>query len=251
MRPLLSKKTRPEVVADCTDYQLVADVTNATKHRVLNRDTSEGPPIVRAAEDVEEVTVITRYEDEQGEYADARTLVMVKCSDGVRRNLDTALTNVLNFWGEELKRLGVVDYTQRPVPEPPGSRFVPRSEARPLNFEILQGLRWRQKFQLLKFDFSKGCSAPVDLSDVVKLEMKIYKPRYVVDIVGNLPGFAEPIKCSTELSEEQSFAVAALKTDAEREAYKNRLLVERQQEIRDAITAALQARTKGPSRTGR
>jgi hypothetical protein len=59
-----------------------------------------------------------------------------------------------------------------------------------------------------------------------------------------LPGFAEPIKCSIELSEEQSFAVAALKTDAEREAYKNRLLVERPQEIRDAITAALQARTK-------
>ena len=66
--PQRYKKTRAEVVADCPDYRLVADVTNATKHRVLDRDTSEGPPIVTAAEDVEEVTVITRYEDEQGEY---------------------------------------------------------------------------------------------------------------------------------------------------------------------------------------
>ena len=74
--------------------------------------------------------------------------------------------------------------------------------------------------------------------------MKIYKPRYVVDIVENLPGVTEPIKCSIELTEEQSLAVAALKTDAEREAFKDRLLTERQQEIRDAITAALQARTQ-------
>jgi hypothetical protein len=100
----------------------------------------------------------------------------------------------------------------------------------------------KQNLQLLKFDSSKGCSDSIDLSDVTKLEMRIYKPRYVVDIVGNLPGLTEPIKCSIELTEEQSLAVAALKTDAEREAFKDRLLTERQQEIRDAITAALQAR---------
>jgi hypothetical protein len=98
----------------------------------------------------------------------------------------------------------------------------------------------------MKFDHSTGCSAPIDLSDM-KLEMRIYKPNYVIDIVGNSPVLSEPIKLSIELTEEQSLAFALLKTDAERDAYKNRLFIERQQEIRNAITAALLAQTKGTS----
>jgi glyoxylase-like metal-dependent hydrolase (beta-lactamase superfamily II) len=39
--PQRYKKTRAEVAADCPDYRLVADVTNATKHRVLDRDFEE------------------------------------------------------------------------------------------------------------------------------------------------------------------------------------------------------------------
>jgi hypothetical protein len=240
-------KTRPQVVADCPDYRLVADVTNATKHRILDRDTSEGPPIVNSAEDIDEITVVTRYEDEQGEYADARTLVFVNCHDGVRRDLDTALTNVLNYWGNELKRWGIVDFAPRRLSEPPGTRFVPRSEAQSPNFEIVQGLRWKQMMQLQKFDPSKGSSAPIDLTGVTNLEFKIYKPRYSVDITMNSPDLSEPVRCSIDFTEEQSFAVAALKTDAERNAYVKSVLAERQKAVRDAITATLQARSKAQS----
>ncbi len=102
--PVQHKKNRKQVVVECPDYRLVADVTNAAKHRTVDRDTSEGPPLVRSAEDIEETTIIVRYQDDQGDYTDARTLVFINCSDGVRRNLDTALTNVMNYWVTELKR---------------------------------------------------------------------------------------------------------------------------------------------------
>jgi hypothetical protein len=42
-------KTRAQVVADCPDYRLVADVVNVTKHGTLTRPTSEGPPLVDSA----------------------------------------------------------------------------------------------------------------------------------------------------------------------------------------------------------
>ena len=240
-------KTRAQVVAECPDYRLVADVANATKHRSLDRDTSEGPPLVKSAEDIEETTIITRYADEQGEYTDAKTLVFVDCNDGVRRNLDTALTNVLNYWGSELKRLDIVDYVPREAPELWGNRVIPRSEARVYNKEIIQGLRFKERLKLLKFDPSKGCAVPIDLTGA-KIEYRIYKPRHSVDITLNSPGLDEPIRHTIDLTEEQSFAVAELKTDAERTSYINSVILERRKEISDVVAATLKERTKARSR---
>jgi hypothetical protein len=240
-------KTRAQVVAECPDYRLVADVTNATKHRTLDRDTSEGPPLVKSAEDIEETTVVTRYADEQGEYTDARTLVFVSCNDGALRNLDIALTNVLNYWGSELKRLDIVAYVPREAPELSGARVVLRSQARVYNKEIIQGLRFKERLQLMKFDAVKGCAVPIDLTGA-KIEYRIYKPRYSVNITLNSPGLDEPIKHTLDLTEEQSFAVAELKTDAERISYINSVILERRKEISDIMAATLNERTKALDR---
>jgi hypothetical protein len=242
-------KTRAQVVADCPDYRLVADVVNVTKHGTLTRPTSEGPPLVDSADDIEERTIITRYEDEQGEYSDPRTLVFVNCSDGVCRNLDTALTTVLNYWGGELKRLGIVKYTVRDAPEMPGTRFVPRVEARAHNLEATQGLRWKQTWQLRKFDVSKGHSVPIDLKDK-KIEFRIYKPPRSVDIMVELPGGGEAIKFSVDLTEEQSLALLALKTVAEREAFLKPIVDEQRNKISEAINTTLKTRTEAAAVTG-
>jgi len=229
-------KTRAQVVVGCPEYRLVADVTNATKHRTLIRDTSEGPPLVKSAEDVEEITIVTRFEDEQGEYTDTQSVVFINCTDGVRRNLDTALTRVLNYWGNELKRWDIVNYVPRNAPELPGTRYVPRSLARVQTKEIIQGLRFTQRIQLMRFDASKGCAVPIDLTGA-NIEYTIYKPRYSVDITVKSPNLDEPIKCSLDLTDEQSLAVAALKTDAERRSYINAVITEHRKEISDAMAA--------------
>ena len=131
----------------------------------------------------------------------------------------------------------------RSAPEPPGTRLVPRSEARAHNKEIVQGLRFEQTLQLMTFDASKGCAVPIDLTGA-KLEYRIYKPRYSVDITVKSPGLDEPIRCSIDLTEEQSLAVTALTTDAERTSYINSIIVEHRKEISDAMAASLEARTK-------
>jgi hypothetical protein len=97
--------------------------------------------------------------------------------------------------------------------------------------------------QLMTFDPTKGCAVPMDLTGA-KLEYRIYKPRYSVDIAVNAPSLDEPIRCSIDLTEEQSFAVAALKTDAERTSFINAVMMERREEINKAIATTLEARTK-------
>jgi len=240
--PVTHKKTRKQVVVECPDYRLVADVTNAAKHHDVTMPTSEGPSLVRSAEDIEETTIVVRYQDEQGDYTDVRTFVFIDCSDGVRRNLDAALTNVLNYWGSELKRLGIIsNCVPRNAPELPGSRLVPRDETRTQNREMVQGLRFKQIVQLMTFDPSKGCAVPMDLTGA-KLEYNIYKPSYTVNITVNSPSLDGPIKCSIVLTEEQSLALAALKTEGERNLYINTVVAERREEINNAIAATLEAR---------
>ena len=83
--------------------------------------------MISSAKDIEERTVVTEYEDDEGIYTDARTVVMIHCQDGVCRSFDPALTGVLNYWGREVERITGVDYSPRATPETPGARFVPRS----------------------------------------------------------------------------------------------------------------------------
>src|SRR5258708_2384538 len=86
--PASLARTRSQAFLECADYRLIADVTNVTKHKILTRSTSEGAPLVSSADAIHELIVITRYEDEAGEYLDARVQVVVDCDDGTTRNLD-------------------------------------------------------------------------------------------------------------------------------------------------------------------
>lgn len=238
--PAEHAKTRSQVVDECLDYRLVADVVNAAKHRVLTRDTSEGPPLVNSVGDFEELTVITEYEDDEGNYTDARTVVNINCSDGVCRSLDNALTTVLNYWGGELKRLKILNYSPREIPEVPGTRFVSRAEARAANLELVQGLQWRKSFQFLRFDMTKGRSEPVDLSDK-EVTWRVFKPAYSVDVTVTPPEGGSPIRCSVKLTEEQSEVFLGLATEVEREAFIRSILIERQEELSWTLDEPLQA----------
>lgn len=242
--PTQHRKTRAEVTNSCPDYRLVADVANAAKHSELTRSTSDGPPLVAKAEDIEETTIVTRYEDAQGEYSDVRIVVSVECTDGKRRSLDRALHHVLNFWGEELERIGIISsHRRREPPEPPGSYYVPRSNAMgDLDLVILKGVRWRQSVQLLKFDQSYGRSTPVDLTGA-DVQFRIFEPpSYELDLMFDAQVKEEPIKVSLPLTRAESEAYAALETDSARGNFVKDLADRRRDEIqqlhlRDAATS--------------
>jgi hypothetical protein len=237
--PAGRQMSRGQVEKDCSDFQLVADVVNATKHRKLTK----GRPFIKSAEDVQEYTVITRYADEQGEYSHVRTVVQVRCLDGTTRNLDLALTNVLNYWGGKLKEWGIVEYAARPVRVFPGARHVGRDEARSLNLEILKGLRFHQNMQLLKFNYDRGHVEPVDLTGA-KMEFRIYKPRYELNLTFTRRNTGQTIEVPFRLSEEESMHVHGLQTKEEQQEYLQQLINTRRDEINAAASAALAGAAK-------
>ncbi len=240
--PTLDRLTRSEVVARCADYRLVADTANAAKHRKLTKKTSEGWPLVRSANSIFESTIVTLFSDDLGEYSDAQTFVFVKCTDGHQRNLDSALTNVLNFWGSELLRLSIIkEFPLRKLREIPGSRLIDRTEARAMDLEILAGVRMKKNIQLQRFDASKGYAEPVDLTGH-KAEFRVYQPRYEVTLTLEPPDGSEEIAVPIELTTEQHAKLHTLTTDAERKAYIDSIVDEQADRVRLHVDQVLKSR---------
>jgi len=163
---------RRRIASLCPDFELIADIANASKHFALTRDKSQ----IQGATSLHETIAVTEYEDAEGTYTDARKLVYVTLNDGSQREVFEVATNVINFWGQELARLGVVEsYKPFPAPQVPGSIFVLRSDARGLDLKMIRGVRFTRQFQLMRFNPSKGFAEPVDLtgSDVM---FRIFQP---------------------------------------------------------------------------
>lgn len=82
----------------CSDYALLGDVVNASKHKSLTGNTPHGAPLVNDTASLGEQILLIEYEDDDGIYRYKEKTVVVNLVDGTKRNLFEVLTNVLNFW---------------------------------------------------------------------------------------------------------------------------------------------------------
>lgn len=141
----------------CPEYGLLGDVVNASKHGVL----SKGTPRVQSAKDIQEVVVITELEDEKGVYRMADKIVAVTLVDGTERRLEDLLRVVMNFWIGELVQRKLIP--ARPLFLDPPFVAPTREEcgasedgAARLDFEIVQGVRFKQVLQLKRYQVTIG-----------------------------------------------------------------------------------------------
>src|ERR1700726_3822695 len=88
------KKSHASMTALCADFSLLGDVVNALKHGILTK----GRPQIASADDIREHVVVTRYQDDAGEYSDATKSIEITLKNGTKRELFDALTNVVNMW---------------------------------------------------------------------------------------------------------------------------------------------------------
>jgi hypothetical protein len=249
--PAQLAKSRRDIEAACPDYRLIADVANATKHAQVERRTPQGTSLIASADDVQEVVAITLFEDAQGIYSDFQTLIMAKCSDGTKRNLDLALTNALNFWSGFLSQAGIVTYPQVPVPLTPGVRFIQRKDTKSVEFDVLNTIRFRSNMQILKFDATKGYAEPMDLKDA-QIVMRVFKPRpIIVDITVSIPQQGE-VTVPIELSDAQTINFYRLKMETDKQAFMKAIFEERANEIIQKAAIAFQEKaeaTRSPDMT--
>jgi hypothetical protein len=213
--PQQQQKTRSQLAQICPDYDLLGDVVNASKHGNLTR----GTPQITSAQDIYEEVRITQYEDQQGEYWGSAKDVVVELQDGSHRDLYTIITNVVNMWIDELHGIGIISDNQK---FSVGNRDIPprmsESGASTLDLRMLQGVRFKQRMRVQKYNYQTGQIEPVDLSGY-NAKMRIYTPQYSVDVELKDQSTGDIVKKTINLTEEQSQEFFRLTDETEQQAF--------------------------------
>ena len=229
--PYQIKKSRSQVAKLCPSFDLLGDIVNASKHKKL----TQGKPKLKSAEKIEEIIVITEYEDEAGKYYDSEKKIQAHLDDGRTIDIDEILLDVINFWIEEMGKLGYSFKKIKPiVKEIPPSRSSD-SGAAPLNLKLIKGEDFKLKAQFKTYDKKTGTFTPKDLSGF-KFRMNIYKPKFegVLTITNN-----ETVKehqVSIPLTTEQYEKLNEIEDPEIKNMYLNKLLRESedvQQKLRE------------------
>ena len=147
--------------SQCYDYKIVTDVSNAAKHKNLDR----GNPIIDCISSVEERAVVTQFVGDGEPYTHAYTYILVSLPDGSKKVFDLHLTNLMNFWSDYLNNKGIIASRMRPYPRFLTSDRVSRADAKPLNFEAMRGIDWKPIIELRRFNLKTNQPENCDLSD--------------------------------------------------------------------------------------
>jgi hypothetical protein len=207
-------KSWQDVAHACPDYALVRDVTDADKHHHLRDQTRA----VSNASQIEERIVITEYRDDDGPYRNAEKRILIKVTNGGERDLLDVLTNVINYWMDELRALGHLSklphYEVPTRPEP-----LPRVNCNNgrIDFEISQSLSYSQSYQLLMYNYEAAKIELVDLTGA-ELRFSVYKPQYTLDIVATKDASGATLSRSVTFTQEE-FEEMQNRGDEERATY--------------------------------
>lgn len=205
------------IKAKCPDYQLVRDITNASKHKDFDKPRPGADiPLIQDLNSVYECLISTTYHDSEGEFRDSHKGVFIKLLDGTERDFFEIATNVVNMWCTELHVMGVIekprkfDYARRKEP-------LTRSECDmsfDLNFERAAPAQFIMK--MMKYNYEKQTLEPEDISDK-GFEFRVYdKDIYIAE--ARLVGPDEYVSFEIKLSQNEVNELQSYRTNEERQA---------------------------------
>jgi hypothetical protein len=174
--PIESKKSRKTIGDNCSDYNLLGDIVNASKHKIIDNNN----PRISDAKNIYEEIVCTKYIDNLGEYNHIEKTVIVKLNDDSERNLHEININVLNMWIRELKSLGILENTTEYKYK---SNRIPRrnKNSGKLHMYAMQNLRFGPRFKIQYYNYETKKIEPVNLTDA-EINMRVYKPIHTITL---------------------------------------------------------------------
>ena len=199
----------------CPDYQLVRDITNASKHKNFDNSKSGADvPLIQDLNSIYECLISTTYQDADGEFRDSHKGVFIKLLDGTERAFFEIATNVVNMWCTELHSMGLMEkprkfeYARRKEP-------LTRSECDisfDMNFE--QAAPAQVTIKMLKYNYEKQTIEPNDISGR-DFKFSIYdNDTYIAEVT--LVGPDEYVRFEIKLSHDEAIAFQSYRTDEER-----------------------------------
>jgi hypothetical protein len=215
--PPSSSLNRTSVENLCSDYGLLGDIVNASKHGEISGSTPHGAPMITSATHLEEVNVITEYEDEKGIYEFYETVVNARLVNGTRRNVQEVMTNVMNFWQNHLHSLGIISRSrQYPLNHEPKSRAECEKSSRSL--EIVPGLRLQQAYEFNRYNYTTHSIEPIDMTGHTARMVFQPDPKEF-DFTASDDATGRTFTTRITLSDDEQKNLASLTTDSERDAY--------------------------------
>jgi hypothetical protein len=201
----------------CPDYSLLGDIVNASKHSTLTR----GSPLITSATQIFELLVNTEYKDKQGPFFLVEKVVLVKLANGKERDVLEVLINVMNFWQDYLHAIGTIQksvkYTVPVVAQP---RLRADCDSAHIDFEAVQGLRFKQTHRLQVFNYTTG---KIELRDMTgkHIRFTLSKPAEpaVLDLTLQNESLGKEFKRRIPLSTKESGELARLQDNQEKQAY--------------------------------
>ena len=174
--PAENKKSRKVVGDNCSDYNLLGDIVNASKHKTIDNNN----PQISDSKNIYEELVHTKYIDNEGEYNHIEKTVVVNLNDNSCRNLHEININVLNMWIRELKLLGILTNTTEYNYK---SNRIPRRNKKSgkLLIQAMQNLRFGPRFKFQHYNYETKKIEPVDLTGV-EINMRVYKPLHTITL---------------------------------------------------------------------
>lgn len=204
------------LVSLCSHFEIIRDCANVHKHRHLTRHT----PLLSSAESLEEVVVMTEYQDDKGLYRIAEKEIHVKLDDGTVRVLHECLDSVRAMWWDELVRLNVISLPPS-IPKEP-QIYPPlrehEGETALLDLCLRQGERFKQSMIFRRFNYETMRTEPIDLTGS-QINSRIYKPNHGIDFSLKNETTGEVLTKTIELTEEENQKLLELKSEEEIQSF--------------------------------
>lgn len=230
------KLTSSQVKSQCPAYSLLEDITNISKHHALTR----GNPTLTDASVFSDYIFIIRFEDSLGHYMHALKQVRVNLPNGDSIDVFSAVTRVLNFWGNYLVANNVLSgFNSFPEPVSAERVIVSREAASELKFETLQN--WRLpgfNMQILIHDpVLQGNFPPPTPLERVRFTFR-KRPSVVLNLTFSDPISGSETDVAFDLSEEEEIEFNSLKSSDTRVAFIERIMSNRKPVPQDEVSGA-------------
>jgi len=243
--PSSPKHSWISICEKCPDYALLGDIANVAKHHKLVK----GTPKLLSADQINEQIIITKYQDEQGEYQTIEKSVQIHLSDGSVRDAFEVLTNVMNFWFNYLNSIGVINKPHHyPIPLDKQPKSRDECTGSRMDMEMIGGVRFHQNIKLRKYNYESEKVEPIDLTGC-KVEARIYEPKYEMEIALTDNATGTTVNKIVQLTREESQQFIALATDAEKDEFKRKILFLHINAVRESMAETQKELKEAPERT--
>lgn len=209
------KKSRSEFAKICSDYDLLGDIVNSAKHKKLTRDWK----YLNSSDSVNELVILTKFNDEQGEYYFSEKIILVKIIDGSERDLFDVLTNVLNMWYEYLFSINILPTLyHKNVIKPVFPLQRDECADKGIDIEAMQGVRFHHTVRLHEYNYETN-DINIITPSMGSLKMEIFKPNFEATLLLTHRETKKEISVPIKLTEPDMFNLNKLKNDYDIKRY--------------------------------